>query len=309
MEREFIQWLRTQTPTDASVPLSIGDDAAILQLASGSRCVISTDLLTDGVDFLFDEVTPERIGRKALAVNLSDMAAMGATPFAALVSLVVPHHFGVETMKDLYRGIFELAQSFQLPIVGGDTNSWDGALAISITILGQNSTRGPWLRSGAKPDDLIVVTGQLGGSILSKHFDFTPRVKEALLINEDFEVHAATDISDGLSRDLSNVLSESSCGAVLDLDLIPISDDAKRLSVINADAKNISPIDHALDDGEDFELILAMPFDEAERLVKNPPCECPITVIGRFVSEKGLWVKGPDGIRQPRPPRGFEHQI
>lgn len=303
MEREFIDWLRQRIPRSRSIPLGIGDDAAVLQLIAGDRIVVTTDMLMDGVDFDVSSCDPRRVGRKSLAVNLSDLAAMAAQPLAAFVSVALPRTNAFHLAKELYEGLFALAAEFEISIAGGDTNCWDGPLVISVTAIGAVTKRGPLLRSGARPGDSILVLGSFGGSILGRHFDFTPRVREALQLHEQFDLHAAIDVSDGLSLDLSRLAAESGCGAELDLTAIPVSTDAEVLAVKNGG----SPLDHALGDGEDFELILAAPADEAQRIVNLQPLPIKVTCIGKFVTERGLWSRTPDGKRRALVPRGYEH--
>lgn len=304
MEREFINWLRQQLPEYPLLDVPIGDDAAVFQLSQGARCVISSDLLTDGVDFLVDEVEASRIGRKALAVNLSDMAAMAARPFTAIVSLAIPNRFGMERLKQLYTGILTLANEYSVSIAGGDTNSWEGPLAISITILGQCESTPPWRRNAARPGDAIVVSGDFGGSLQGKHFDFVPRVNEAIWVRDQFEVHAATDVSDGLAQDLTNILSESGYGAEIQLASVPISRVATSLA--QQDSRR-SALERALDDGEDFELILTMPPAEAIALTQHVNLPCQFTVIGRVGSGTQLIGVDAEGRRRPIQPGGFEH--
>src|SRR2546428_3250072 len=128
---------------------------------------------------------------------------MAGGPVAAVASVAVPRQGGRHLAEDLYRGLRDMADEFQTAIIGGDTNSWDGALVISVTVLGEATGRGPVLRSGAKPGDWVFVTGPLGGSILGHHLDFTPRVREALALHAAVELHAMCDVSDGLSADLN----------------------------------------------------------------------------------------------------------
>ena len=205
----------------------------------------------------------------------------------------------------MYEGLLPLAEEFGVAIAGGDTNAWDGPLVISITAIGELTERGPLLRSGARPGDAILVTGSFGGSILGRHFHFTPRVREALLLNERYRLHAGIDVSDGLSLDLFHLTQESGCGALLDLSAVPIAADAYRLAA--ADGDGATPLDHALGDGEDFELILAVPPDEAERLLADQPLAVPLARIGSFIAEAGLWTADPAGERRPLPPRGYLH--
>ncbi len=166
MERELIHWLRQRLPPHPLLRLGPGDDAAVLQMAGADECVVTVDLLTDHVDFELAEIDPRRVGRKALAVNLSDLAAMAAKPLAGVIALALPRQGGMELAVALYEGMLPLAERYELAIAGGDTNSWDGPLAISITLLGAVAGRGPLCRGGARPGDRILVTGSFGGSIL-----------------------------------------------------------------------------------------------------------------------------------------------
>ena len=161
---------------------------------------------------------------------MSDLAAMAAEPLAGVVALVLPQTGGLELAIELYEGMLPLAEKHGLVIAGGDTNSWDGPLVVSITLLGKVTPRGALRRGGAKAGDRILATGAFGGSILGRHLDFEPRVAESLLLNERYELHAGIDVSDGLSLDLSRMAEESGCGAMLQLDKIPIADDARRLA-------------------------------------------------------------------------------
>lgn len=305
MERELLAWLRDRLPPHPRVPLGFGDDAALLEARPGWRMVVTTDMLTEGVDFIVGEHEPPRIGRKALAVNLSDLAAMGAEPVAAFVSLALPKAGGLELAHALYEGILPLAAEFELAIAGGDTNSWDGPLVINVTAIGECEENRELRRDGALPGDAILVTGEFGGSLLGKQFDFTPRVREARWLVEHCQIHAAMDVSDGLSLDLSRLASASGCGAALDLGCIPISASARVFADSRKDGR--TALDHALSDGEDFELILAAPPKQAEELVRSQPLGVPLMRIGTFVAETGLWSQQPDGKRIPLSPDGYEH--
>lgn len=305
MELDFIRWLRSRTAQHPQLEVGIGDDAAVLRFTPGAKCVVTSDLIAEGTHFRLNEVGAARIGRKALAVNLSDLAAMAARPVAAVVSLLLPRSGGADLARDLYAELLPLAEKYSVAIAGGDTNSWDGGLVISLTLLGETTTRGPLLRSGAKPGDAILVTGSFGGSIAGKHLDFEPRIDEALKLHEQFELHAGIDVTDGLSLDLWRVCQESGCGAVLDLPRIPISSAAQDLAHQSGDVP--SALDRALSDGEDFELLLAVPPSVAKELVRTQPLGVPLTWIGEFISEVGLWSRDAQGSRLPLSPRGFEH--
>ena len=305
MERDLIRWLTAQIPSHPRLLVGVGDDAAIVRLPDESRLVATTDMLMDGVDFELSKHDPQRIGRKALAVNLSDLAAMAAEPVAALVSLALPRQGGEALAKSLYEGLLPLAAEFDCPIAGGDTNSWDGPLVISVTALGAVPPERRWRRNGARPGDAILVTGNFGGSILGKQFDFRPRIREALWLAENVEVHAAIDVSDGLSLDLWRLCEASCCGAAVRTSTIPVAKAATDLAARHGG----SPADHALGDGEDFELILAVPAEQATALVRSQPLGTPLTEIGSFIAEPQLLAVAPDLSMQPLIIRGYEHKL
>ncbi|HEY2411477.1 MAG TPA: thiamine-phosphate kinase [Pirellulaceae bacterium] len=307
MERDLVRWICSRLPANRRLIVGAGDDAAILRLTESSNVVATTDMLMDGVDFELRGHEPERVGRKALAVNLSDLAAMAATPIGALVSVALPRQGGEQLAKRLIEGMLPLVTDFDCPIAGGDTNSWDGPLVISITALGEVPPERRWLRSGARPGDAIVVTGKFGGSILGGHFDFTPRVRESLWLGENAEIRAAMDVSDGLSLDLSRICEASGCGAVIDLEKVPIAAAAEELA--RQEGGGFSALDHALGDGEDFELILAAPAEQAADLIARQPLNVPLTQIGQFIAESGLFSRGENGTLQPLKPRGYEHRL
>ena len=307
MESEFIAWLRDRLPSHPLLRLGPGDDAAVLRPAGTGQCVVTVDLLTDTVDFELAKVDPRRAGRKALAGGLSDLAAMAARPLAAVIALALPRQGGMELAVAMYEGMIPLAEEFDVAIAGGDTNSWDGPLAISVTLLGQVTEQGPLRRDGARPGDRIVVTGSFGGSILGRHLDFEPRLREALLLNERYDLHAGIDVSDGLSIDLAHLAEESGCGAVIHGDAVPVADDARKLAREAADG--LTPLEHALCDGEDFELILAVPPEQAERMLADQPLDVPLTAIGHFTAEPGLWQTDARGVPGKLIPRGWQHKF
>jgi thiamine-monophosphate kinase len=268
----------------------------------GGPCLATTDMLLDGSCFRLAEAGPRRVGRKAMAVNLSDIAAMAGRPTGALVSVGLPRQGGLHLAEELYHGLREMADLFDMPIVGGDTNSWNGPLVISVTILGEATERGPVLRSGARPGDWLLVTGPLGGSILGKHLDFVPRVREALHLHQLAELHAMIDLSDGLALDVWRLCRESNCGAVLRAEQIPIAEAAHHL----CDGRR--PLDHALADGEDFELVFAVSPEQAQQLLRTQPIPgVTLAHIGACV-ESGLWLEE-EVRRQPLEPRGYVHGL
>ncbi len=302
-EAEFVDWLSKRITLAPNITLGIGDDAAIIPIPSQQELVMTTDLIAEGSHFE-SKTLPELIGRKALAVNLSDLAAMAARPLAATVSMLLDRRRTMQFAEAVMEGVVQLADEYRISIVGGDTNSWDGATAISVTVIGLTEGA-PWRRSSAKPGDIILVTGTLGGSILQKHLTFAPRVKEALNLNANYKINAGMDITDGLSLDLSRLVQASDCGAELELDKIPISPVAHELSAV--DGK--SPLQHALSDGEDFELLFTMPADEAHGLQREQPYSCRVTAIGRVVEDHGVWQVQPNGQPTLMPVEGYVHRF
>lgn len=310
MEHELIRWLAERVRPHPQVPLGIGDDAALLRFSPECQTVATTDMLMDGVDFVLASDAPQRIGRKALAVNLSDLAAMAAKPVAALVSLALPRagrggEGALALAQQLYEGMLPLAEEFGLALAGGDTNVWEGPLVLSITALGDVAPGKAFLRSGGQPGDELLVTGSLGGSRIAKQFNFTPRIREALRLAQIAAVHAAQDLSDGLLLDLSRLAAASGCGAELHLAQIPVSPAAVEWSFRSNSGK--SPLEHACSDGEDFELLLALPPADAERLLREQPLAAPLTRIGRLTAEPGLFGITADGTRTPLAPQGYLH--
>ncbi len=290
MESEFLTWLRQRLPAHPQVTIGLGDDAALLRLA-GSDCLLTVDVLSDGVDFELNRIDPRRAGRKCLAVNLSDLAAMAARPVAAVIGLVLPRRGALDLAIALYEGLLPLAEKYGVAIAGGDVNTWDHPLTVSVTVLGEPTPRGPLRRDGAKVGDQVLVTGALGGSRLGHHLDFEPRVREALLLQERYTLHAGIDVSDGLALDLSRLATESGVGAALRLADVPVAPAAEQWSAQLADGS--TALDHALGDGEDFELLLTAPPEEARRMLADQPLRTPFGVslaaIGEIVSEPGLW--------------------
>jgi thiamine-monophosphate kinase len=237
-----------------------------------------------------------------MAVNLSDIAAMAGQPVAAVVSVGLPRKGGRALAEDIYRGLREVADAFQTALAGGDTNSWDGPLVVSVTVLGEATGRGPVTRSGARPGDWLLVTGPLGGSILGRHLDFTPRVAEAQALHAACQLRAMIDISDGLAADVWHLCEESRCGAVLRAEHIPIAEAARQMR------DERSPLDHALGDGEDFELAFAVAPDEGQHLLHTQPVSgITLVKIGECV-ERGLWLDQA-GQRRPLEPQGYVHQV
>lgn len=300
-EASFIQWLQQQAHVSGpAIRRAIGDDAAVLRFQE-QETVVTTDLLAEDTHFSRDECTLQDVGRKAIAVNLSDIAAMAASPVAAFVSLLLPSEMSEAESQELMLGIIRLANEFHCPVVGGDTNVWHGKLVVSVTVIG-STARTPLSRHGAQAGDRILVTGALGGSREGHHYQFRPRVDEAIALHDRYCLHAGMDLSDGLALDLRRMCEASGCGAEVVAVRLPISQVAAGRSRSPAEAQR-----SALGDGEDFELLLAAPEEEAERMLRDQPLDVPISDVGHFHAGDELWLVT-DGQRCPMPTLGFEHK-
>jgi thiamine-monophosphate kinase len=301
-ESEFIDWLFSQSDFDpAAVPVGPGDDMAVVMCGS-EELLITTDQALDGVHFSLARCGPEAAGRKAMARSLSDVAAMAAIPFGAVAAVALPKGFQQPDAEAMYRGLRSISDPFECPIVGGDVAVWDKPLAISVTIFARPTGPGPVLRSGAKPGDAICVTGSFGGAWASqRHLEFMPRIREARRLGERCELHAMIDVSDGLAADLGHLARASGVGAEILAANVPIHPDV--------DARDeAGRLRAALGDGEDYELLFALPAEQAEQLVRDQPLTVPIRRIGTVISGEALRLIGPDGRGEPLQVPGWEHE-
>ena len=312
MEHQFHNWLRSQpqgatSVTGISINTGIGDDAAVVDFA-GQPLIVTTDAIAEGTHFWLpkreSDAGPsrvaafERIGRKALAVSLSDIAAMGAQPVAATLNFQCPKTLTVDDLKALYNGASKLATEHGLAIVGGDTNTWQDRLVVSSTVFGTRSPKQTgWSLNGAKPGDVIYVSGEFGGSVYGRHFDFEPRLALAHYLATGYQVNSATDASDSLTSDLMAIAQASGVAMEINLNSVPISPDVQ-------ESEDESSLDHALTDGEDFELILTVSPEDAAKLDQATDLPTPITRLGWVqTGSPALY----DTKGQQIPVRGYEH--
>lgn len=293
-ESDFLDWIRAQQNTSELVRIAAGDDLAVLNWPARDLLIVGVDQVLDGVHFDSRIHSPRHIGRKVMNRNLSDCAAMGCLPAAALASVALPRGVGMEYAKELYFGLRDAADPFNCALIGGDTASWDQKLALSVTILGRSDGVDPVTRAGAKVGDGIYVTGALGGSILGRHMSFEPRITWGRDLAKSGNVTAMIDLSDGLSRDLPRICAQSHVGAILDAQRIPIHDDALELS--KRDGR--PPLEHAVHDGEDHELLFTSSTDWSTRWHH----------IGTIVAGPGVWIDE-NGSRRPMEPRGWDHVL
>ena len=289
-EFDFIDWIRRQTASFENVLVGPGDDLAVLKWKADDLLIVGVDQVLDGVHFDSNVHAPADIGRKVMNRNLSDCAAMACLPAAAVATVALPRGRDIAYAKQLFLGMKAAADEFKFPVVGGDTASWDGKLAMTVTILGRSDGIEPVRRSGAKVGDGIYVTGPLGGSILGRHLTFKPRIHLARGL-ADLGVTSMIDLSDGLSRDLRHICRESRVGALIDAEAIPVHEDA-----IEARRDGHSPLEHALHDGEDYELLFTSPHENPNR-------------IGVITSSLDIVIKYRDGRTEPLEPKGWEHTL
>lgn len=298
-EQTFIEWIGRRQRSTPHVVLGMGDDMAVVRCRAPT-VLVSSDLLLDGVHFDTTRDSFESVGRKAIACSLSDCAAMAVRPLAATLSIAWSDAHSIDDARSMYAGMESIAEAFDLAIVGGDTTRWSSPLALDVTIIAEPYPGiTPVQRSRAAVGDRLYVTGMLGGSIRGKHLDFTPRVTEAhsLAGSLGSRLHAMMDISDGLSLDLWRMCQASGVGAELNEDLIRrvVCEDAHALSQTDGQ----SALDHALSDGEDFELLLAVDGSARDTGV-------PLWEIGR-ITKSGFSMRHADGRVDTLEPRGFLH--
>lgn len=300
-EFAFIDWIRGQTRLDPSrVPVGPGDDCAVVRVG-GESLLVTTDPCADGVHFRLAECGPRAAAAKVMKRNLSDIAAMGGEPIAAVAAVTLPRGFAEADAKELYLGLREAGDAFDCPVVGGDVSAWDHPLLLTVTMFGRPAGERPILRSDARPGDAICVTGTLGGTLASgHHLRFTPRVREAAALVRGFDVHAMIDLSDGLASDLRHVCRESGVAAELDAAAVPVSPAA---------AGTADPLAAALTDGEDYELLFTLAADAAADLEARQPLGVPVRRIGRIVAGEGITLVRPGGRREPLTASGWRHRI
>ncbi len=287
----LIKRFKKSIKLDSSVIKGSGDDCAVIKFNKDNYLLFTCDMIVEGVDFIPRD-SAYLIGRKAVAISISDIAACAGLPRYCLVSLGLPKNYSLEFIDKLFKGMSDLAREYKINIVGGDLSKAK-YLTIDVSMLGMVEKKRLVLRSGAKKGDIIFVTGSLGGSIRGKHLKFIPRIKEARFLVKNFQVNAMMDISDGLVQDIGHILEESQVGAIVYEDLIPLSKETRNL-------------DEALHMGEDFELIFTLSCKEAKKLIAKKIND--FKPIGEIVDKKyGLRLIDTRGREKIVAPRGFRH--
>lgn len=306
-EFELIEKLARSLPTNKSIVTGCGDDCAVIDLGLPDKLLLfKTDAVVEGIHFKID-APPEKIGHKALARCLSDIAAMAGTPTAALITIALPKMFDPAFIEGIYAGIGALARKHDVAIAGGETTTNPERILISVALIGTVPRGKAVLRSGAEPGDAIFVSGELGGSLTSRHLEFEPRLAEGRWLAEHFHIHAMVDLSDGLAGDLRHILKASRVGAELLTTSVPISRSAKLASKAESSAK--PPLLAALTDGEDFELLFTVAAKDAVAVLdawKKQFPKLPITCIGKITAGEGITLRDKTGAR-PFTAHGYEH--
>lgn len=290
-----------------------GDDMGAVRIGS-CDVLVTVDQVTEGAHFVLGETPIEKIGRKAVVRNLSDVAAMAAWPVGAVVAAVLPKGLGAEKARLLFDAMREAAREYECPLFGGDIAMGDGPLVISVTVLAEPRGVVPLLRRGARVGDIVCVTGQLGGSWdvvggYTHHLDFQPRIELARHLASHFDLHCMIDISDGLARDLGHICRASHVTAELSLAGLPISPAAHR----RAEREHVPAWRCALGDGEDYELCFTLATEQAERLPDKRE-GVPISRVGIITRASGrdsdpmIRLRFPDGSEQDVDELGWEHQ-
>ncbi|HEX41977.1 MAG TPA: thiamine-phosphate kinase [Phycisphaerales bacterium] len=324
-EDSITRWFAEQSRLDPHrFPIGIGDDMAQIRLSPDASVLITTDMLLDGTHFDLTGCTLAQAAGKAMAVSLSDCAAMATAPLAAVVAVALPQGWGPEELKEIHAGIRAAGDPFNCPLIGGDITVWrtDRPFAITVTMLSRPGSHPPVRRSTARPGDIVCVTGSLGGAYPrrqscapgkgratkddgrrpmddpTRHLTFTPRVKEALAITELVPLNAMIDLSDGLSSDLTRICEQSKVGAVIESGKLPLSDEARQ---------SPDPIGSALNDGEDFELLFTLTADNYEKLAAAWTHPTLITSIGRVTADPAIRLQSPNGVTTPMTPSGYDH--
>ncbi len=316
-ERDLLTHVyRANTNLPPWVTLPPGDDAAGIHLDSNDALVM-VDQLADGVHVDLASTPLEKVARKAVTRNLSDVAAMAGLPVAAVVAAALPRHFGDQRAKSLFDAMAAVALPYGCPLIGGDLAIWDHPLLLSVTVLAQPAGVTPITRQGTQPGDRVCVTGYLGGSRYTldgytHHLDFEPRIGLArrLATHPGLSLHAMIDLSDGLAVDLAHLCQAgtgSPLAARLWTDRLPISPAAQA-----AAQRDRTPAwQHAVGDGEDYELCFTLPGPQADSVLPREIDGVPITPIGTVTAaDHGptVTLQMQDGRVQPIDQLGWEHR-
>lgn len=323
-ENSIIRTLRERYGIkDPMIIEGIGDDCAvILPKHSHEYLVVTTDMLLEDIDFRLEWYTPRLLGGKAIAVNISDLAAMGARPLFFTISLAVPKSVSRQWVLDFYNGVTNPNSSANARLIGGDLSHTEGGVAISVTAIGESIKRKIVYRRGGRPGDVLYVTGRLGRSsaglkllqdgqrrsssrakseAIRAHRSPEARWQVGMWLAQSGWVRCMMDLSDGLSMDLPRLCAASGVGAEVYVENLPVFPECRKW--------DCDPVNMALNGGEDFELLFAVPRSRTKLLESKYPASFPkITPIGVMTSDVGkIWLVGPGQDRQRMKEQGYDH--
>jgi thiamine-monophosphate kinase len=285
--------------------VGIGDDCAVIPQDENKSLLITTDLLIEGTHFLRDKITANDLGYKSIAVNLSDVAAMGGMPKYVFLSVALPKNIPSDWLENFIDGINSIANEYQVLLLGGDTSKSEKDIFINVMVVGEAKTKKIKYRAGAKPDDIICVTDNLGNSkaglecilqnrcddetariLLRQHYRPRPQIAEGLFLAEYPEVHAMLDVSDGINLDLQRINQASNCGAKIDLEKLPLSKDLLGFT----QKFNLNPMEIAAIGGEDYCLLVTIDANAFKKIAQDfqQKFERELIAIGKITETKGL---------------------
>ncbi len=302
----------------------IGDDCAVFPANDKEDYVVSTDLLVEGTHFLLSKISFFELGQKSLAVNLSDLAAMGATPFASFLSLGVPKNILAENLIEFMNGYQELSEKHKIPLLGGDTTSSTNQFIINVCVVGKLPKGKAKLRSAGKVGDIVCISGHIGDSagglqvllqdvspkaeekkLISVHHNVVPKINEGIFLGKQTCVNAMIDLSDGLASDLVHILEISQLGAQIEIDKLPISQDLQKV----CSRQSWSARTLAVAGGEDYQLLFTITPDKLQQVQKKYQQTFGegFYPIGKLIKEpkKIVWTK--EGKVHNWHPNGFDH--
>ncbi len=278
-EKEIIDFIKKNIMSESeNVIVGIGDDTAVVKYTKNDYLLLTVDSVVENVHFKLNQATYYQIGKKAIAVNLSDIAAMGGIPLYALISIGLPKS-EKRVIEELLKGFKYMVKKYKFEIIGGNLTKSD-ILFIDVCMVGKVEKKFLKLRSGAKAGDLIYTTGTLGGSQIKKHLNIKPKIAESRYLVKNFPISAMIDISDGLSSDLITIAKESNVGFKIFFDKIPISNETKKISQTKKEE-----IFHVLNDGEDYELLFTISKKYKNKIPQKIK-KTKIILIGEITKEK-----------------------
>jgi thiamine-monophosphate kinase len=300
----------------------IGDDCSVFRTRGDLVALLTTDMLVEGVHFQRERIPPYTLGRKSIAINLSDIAAMGGNPREALISIAIPETVPVEYLDSVYEGMKSMAREFGVNLLGGDTTSSPSHLVINVALVGEAREEEVLYRSGAEPGDVLFLTGPVGASaagldsllmnrsfegqdvLLEAQFDPQPHVQAGRIISGLRVAHSLIDVSDGLAGDLGHICTESKVGAIVEEGKIPTTEPFRAY----CNRFGLDPMHLAMHVGEDYVLLGTVPAESSSKLKRALEAGgCAFFPIGRIVGAAGIQLVGRDGSGRVIRPSGWDH--